>query len=147
MAQRGAGDGGGEAQPGTNAVPGDVERGERQQREQLGWQSLKLVSLQVQPSQTPQTLQRIFTPLKKKNNNNKLSLKAASIRQHLTERRGQLLQAVVAQIQTEEMSQLLLDQTVHQTGQGVQLVTRQVQQLDSVLHFLQSGRTLSRSKN
>lgn len=70
-----------------------------------------------------------------------------SIRQHLAERRGQLLQAVVAQIQTEEMSQLLLDHTVHQTGQRVQLVTRQVQQLDSVLHFLQSGRTLSRSEN
>lgn len=68
--------------------------------------------------------------------------------QYLTERRGKLLQAVVAQIQAEEVSELLLDDgVVQQTGQGVQLVTRQVQQVDAVLHFLQSSRTLSGSKN
>lgn len=67
--------------------------------------------------------------------------------QYLTERRGKLLQAVVAQIQAEEVSELLDDTVVQQTGQGVQLVTRQVQQVDAVLHFLQSSRTLSGSKN
>lgn len=67
--------------------------------------------------------------------------------QHLTERRGELLQAVVAQVQTEEMPELLLDHTVvQQTGQRVQLVTRQVQEMDPVLHSRQSSRTLSGSK-
>lgn len=53
----------------------------------------------------------------------------------------------MAQIQTEEMPELLLDTVVQQTGQGVQLVTRQVQQMDPVLHFGQSNRTLAGSKN
>lgn len=67
---------------------------------------------------------------------------------YLTERRGNLLQTVVAQIQTEEVSELLLDHAVvHQAGQGVQLVTGQVQQMDPVLRPGQSSGTFPRSKN
>lgn len=67
--------------------------------------------------------------------------------QHLAKRRRELLQAVVAQVQTEEMPELLLDHAVVQeTGQGVQLVTRQVQEVDPVLPSRQSSRTLSGSK-
>lgn len=53
----------------------------------------------------------------------------------------------MAQVQTEEMPELLLDHAlVQQTGQGVQLVTRQVQEVDPVLPSRQSSRTLSGSK-
>lgn len=43
---------------------------------------------------------------------------------YLTESRGEVQQAVVAQVQAEEMPQLLLDEdVVQQAGQRVQLVS------------------------
>lgn len=67
---------------------------------------------------------------------------------YLTQSWGKLQQAVVAQVQTEEVSQLLLDKAViHQTGQRVQLVTRQVQQADPLPLFGQSSSVLTGSKH
>lgn len=67
---------------------------------------------------------------------------------YLAKGRGKLQQTVVAQVQAEEMAQLLLDEAlVHQTGQRVQLVARQVQQADPLPLFGQSSRVLARSKH
>lgn len=65
-------------------------------------------------------------------------------RGYLTEDGGELQQAVVAQVQAEQVSQLLLDEAVvHQAGQGVQLVARQVQQADLLLLFGRQRRALA----
>lgn len=56
LPQRGAGDGGVKGQQGTHAVTGDIEHAERGQGKQLHRQRLQLVALQVQSSQTVQTL-------------------------------------------------------------------------------------------
>lgn len=67
---------------------------------------------------------------------------------YLAQSWGKLQQTVVAQVQTEEMSQLLLDEAIiHQTGQRVQLVTGQVQQADPLTLFGQSSWVLTRSKH
>lgn len=55
---------------------------------------------------------------------------------YLTEYGGELQQAVVTQVQAEQVSQLLLDEAVvHQAGEGVKFVARQVQQADLLLLF------------
>lgn len=67
---------------------------------------------------------------------------------YLTEDGGELQQAVVAQVQAEQVSQLLLDEAVvHQAGQGVQLVARQVQQADLLLLLERRRRTLATAED
>lgn len=67
---------------------------------------------------------------------------------YLTEGRGELQQAVVAQIQAEQVSQLLLNEAVvHQAGQGVQLVARQVQQADLLLVLGRLSRALAAAED
>lgn len=56
LPQRRAADAGVKGHLGANAVPGDVERAQRQQGQQLHRQRLELVALQVQPCQVPQVL-------------------------------------------------------------------------------------------
>lgn len=56
LPQRRAVDGGVEGQQGAHAVTGDVQHAQREQGQQLHRQSLELVALQVQSSQTLQTL-------------------------------------------------------------------------------------------
>ena len=53
------------------------------------------------------------------------------IARYLAESGGELQQAVVAQVEAEQVSELLLHEVVvHQAGQRRQLVPRQVQQTD-----------------
>lgn len=61
--------------------------------------------------------------------------------QYLAERGRELQQTVVAEVEAQDVAELLLDEAVvHQAGQRVQLVARQVQQPDPLLLFGKSRR-------
>lgn len=66
LPQRRAGDSGVKGQQGTHTVTRDVQHAQREQRQQLHWQRLELVALQVQTSQTLQTLCQIKNKQKNK---------------------------------------------------------------------------------